>query len=451
MPSATYAARWVLPVDGEPIVDGCVVVEDGLIVDVGSRPRGGRGGVDRDFGEAVILPGFVNAHTHLEYTIQRGLFEDLPFFPWIRALTASKALIDDHGWATSARLGALECIRAGITTVGDNTDCGVTPRIADESGLRALVFQEVFGIDDREPTGPVIAALRDKLQAHRRFESVRVRLGVSPHALYTVRPALFAALNADSDLSMLPWSIHIAESPAESELTEFGSGPFSDMFRRRGIDWHTPGMSPTAYAADVGALRPGSLAVHCVHQSPADISAVREHGAAIVHCPKSNGKLGAGIAPLAEWLRCDDLCVALGTDSAASNNTLDMFEEMRLGLLQQRAVCRDVSAVAAQDMIRMATLNGARALGMGETVGSLTPGKRADLIAVRLDSPNTTPPSDPYAALVYSARAGDVAFVLCDGTALYDYGAFVSLDSHRVLADARSVHQEMVNAIAREC
>ncbi len=234
----------------------------------------------------------------------------------------------------------MECLAAGITTVGDNTDAGVTMRVLTESGLRGIVYQELFGIDDREPVAPIMDALREKIAVHRQMSSERVGVGVSPHALYTIRPALFAAIKAYVAEENLPTSIHIAESPAESRLTEQGEGEFAEMYARRGIHWDVPHLTPTQYAAAQGALTPTTLAVHCVHQTPDDTALLASTGSAVIHCPKSNAKLGAGIAPLARWLRTDGLRVGLGTDSAVSNNTLDLFEEMRFALLMQRARLR---------------------------------------------------------------------------------------------------------------
>ena len=422
----TYAARWVLPIDGPPLENAEVVVEDGLIVAV--RLRRTPAAECRDFGEAALLPGLVNAHSHLEYTALRGFLEDVPFFPWIRALTAAKASLSPEDWLWSARLGALECAASGITTLGDNTDAGVTMQVLSESGLRGTVYQEVFGIDDREPIGPIMDALVAKIAVHRRLASDRVVVGVSPHALYTLRPALFAALNTYTQTEHLPTSIHVAESPAESALTERGEGPFAEMYARRGISWTAPLTTPTAYAQSLGALGPHTLAVHCVHQTDADTALLAAAGAAIIHCPKSNAKLGAGVAPLARWLRTDGLRVGLGTDSAVSNNSLDLWEEMRFALLLSRAVTEDAEAVTARDVLRLATLGGAEALGLSDRIGTLTPGKSADLVAVRLDRPHAVPATDPYAALVYSATASDVVLTLTAGEPIYDTGNWPTLD-----------------------
>jgi 5-methylthioadenosine/S-adenosylhomocysteine deaminase len=316
-------------------------------------------------------------------------------------------------------------------------------RVLAESGLRGTVYQELFGIDDREPVTPIMDSLRAKVAAHRRLASERVGVGVSPHALYTIRPALFAAINAYVAEERLPTSIHVAESASESALTERGAGPFAEMYAQRGITWETPKVTPTRYAADMGALGPHALAVHCVHQTEADIAQTASMGAAIIHCPKSNAKLGAGVAPLVAWLRTPGLRLGLGTDSAVSNNALDLFEEMRFALLMQRAVREEVEVVTARDVVRLATLGGAEAMGLSSQTGSLTPGKRADLIAVRLDRPHAIPVTDPYAALVYAARAGDVLFTLGNGEILYDNGVWPTLDAPTVMDNVRQARAKL--------
>src|SRR5579883_2965882 len=202
-------ASCVLPVAGPPVMDGEVVVEDGLITEI--RPQSRARDPIIDFGNAILMPGFVNAHTHLEYTALRGFLEDVAFFPWIRALTATKAHLTREDWEISAKLGALECIAGGITTIGDDTDAGVTVQAAIESGLRAVVFQEVFGIDHREPVEPLVADLKAKVRAHETAiaqadAGARIGVGISPHAPYTIRPALFAALKEYAESEKLPIS-----------------------------------------------------------------------------------------------------------------------------------------------------------------------------------------------------------------------------------------------------
>lgn len=431
--SQIYAAAAILPIDGDIIRNGRIVVEDSHIVDIGPMPSGAR--ADIDFGNAVIIPGFVNAHTHLEYTALRGFLEDVPFFNWIRSLTMAKGSVDQDGWLASSRLGALECIAGGITTIGDNTDAGVTAHGIAETGMRGIVFQEVFGIDPAESVESIIGSLHHKLNNLRLLESERLSIGVSPHALYTVRKELFAALRNDPEINALQWSIHIAESREESAWMMDGTGPFAEMYARRNIPWDAQWMSPTEYAQSCGALKENTLAVHCVHQNVKDIEIIRNSGASVVHCPKSNGKLAAGIAPVSLWVK-NGINTALGTDSAVSNNTLDMFDEMRHAIFAQRMLTHDVTALTARDALYMATLGGAKALGLERKIGSLNVGKKADFAAVSMDGVHIAPADDPYAALVYNARPGDVVFTMCDGKPLYDHGQWTTVNKNAILSNA---------------
>lgn len=439
-------ARWVLPIAGPPIENGEVVVENDRICEV--RPQSRIAGDLIDLGGAILLPGLVNAHSHLEYTALRGFLEDVPFFPWIRTLTETKSRLTSEDWRISAELGALECLAAGITAIGDNADAPATLSAVVKSGLRAAIYQEAFGIDHRQPVEPIVANLAAKVdalrdEANRAGAGKRITIGISPHALYTVRPELLAALRRYADSEGLAMSIHVAESPAESELTLTGRGPFGEMLERRGILWPVPEASPTRYLFDQGILGPRTVAVHCVHQDDSDIEAIAEAGASIVHCPKSNAKLGAGIAPLAKWLAHKRITVGLGTDSAVSNNTLDLFEEMRFALYFQRAAQENVGAVTARDVLQMATAGGARVLGLADRVGVLKAGYQADLTAVRLDRPHVNPATDPYSALIYSARADDVCLTMVAGQVLYRDRAWHTLDSVRIVQEANAIRARL--------
>jgi len=437
------AARWVVPIDAPPIEDGVIEIEGQHIVAVG--PRHGADAID--YGNAILMPGLVNAHTHIEYTVLRGFLEDVPFFPWIRTLTAMKARLSEADWKASATLGAMECIASGITTVGDNADARAAAASAvSDTGLRAVIYQETFGIDESQTINDTVAGLESRVGENIAAGGARVHVGISPHALYTIRPALFSALNAWAVEHNMPMSIHVAESVAESDLTLRGQGPFAEMFQKRGIDWPVPLVSPTRYIADMGVLRTGTLAVHCVQQSSEDIEILSSSGASVVYCPKSNAKLGAGIAPLTSWLAPGGLNIAIGTDSAVSNNTHDLFEEMRFGLLVQRAINKDAVAVTAETMLNIATLGGARALGLDAQVGSLTPGKRADIIAIDLGGAHAVPATDPYHALLYTTRASDVIATYVDGELLYDRGRWSRTDTAAVIESATEIRARLSQA-----
>jgi cytosine/adenosine deaminase-related metal-dependent hydrolase len=431
-------ARWVLPIDLPPIENGEVVVEDGRIASVGKAKS--RNPDAFDFGLAAILPGFVNVHAHMEYTVLRGLLEEMPFFPWIRALTALKPYLTLEDWIASATYGAAEMLAAGITTVADASDAGAALAALIASGQRGIVYREVFGIEAEPPTAGVLnvldARLRDmRAQVVRAGVDERLRIGISPHAPYTVRPDLLRALAEFAARKRLPQTIHVAETLAESQLIGAGAGPFAEMFERRKIAWQASGGSPVAYLDAHAALTPGTLAVHAVHLEPGDLAILKVRGATVAHCPKSNGKLAAGVAPLREILDAG-IPVGLGTDSMVSNNAVDMFEEMRMALFQARNRAHDVGALTAREALHLATAGGAAALGIDGDVGTLRAGKRADLCAVRLDGANVTPASEdnPIGAIVFGSRSSDIAMTMVDGRVVYESGRAILLDTARTRA-----------------
>ena len=423
-------ARWILPVSSPPIENGEVIVEGDRIVAVRRASGAGLSGI-LDFGDAILMPGLVNVHTHLDYTLMRGLLEDIPFFPWIRELTARKAALTPEDWIASATWGAAEAVAGGVTTIGDCTDSGAALIGAKRLGLSGIIFQEVFGIDLRQTVEEILQELRGKLAAYQvHLPGTLLTTGISPHAPYTVRSELMQALGEYAHTTRLPLCIHASESTAETTLFQSGTGPIAEMFQRREIKWLPPGKSVVAYLAEQGVLSPRTLLVHGVQVSAADRHVMRRTGAAWAHCPKSNAKLGNGVAPLEILLdlptpnlpEATDLGVrvGLGSDSVAGNNTMDLFEEMRFAVLVQRAAHRKIEGLTAKAAVEMATLGGAEALGMATEIGSLEPGKRADLCVVGLDDLHNVPAYNPYNALVYAARASDVRFTLIGGELQYD-------------------------------
>jgi cytosine/adenosine deaminase-related metal-dependent hydrolase len=430
-PSLRLRAEWVVPVTSAPIRDGEVVVEGGRIVDV--RAATAHASDCLDLGESILLPGLVNVHTHLDYTLMRGLLEDIAFFPWIRELTARKSALDEQDWIASATMGAAEAVAGGVTTIGECTDSGAALLGAKALGLRGIVYQEVFGIDESQTVEEIVSDMDLKVRALRwQATGTRLRVGISPHAPYTVRASLFRALAEYARENDLPVCIHAGESQAEAELVRHGGGTIAEMFARREIDWQPPGASTVRYLHGFGLLSPRTLLVHGVQMAASDRTLIGETGVAWAHCPKSNAKLGNGIAPLGLIRSAyrDVERVGLGSDSVASNNTMDLFEEMRFAVLAQRGRARRWDVMTARHALELATIGGARALGMEAQVGSLEPGKRADVIAVGVDALRSGPCYDPHNALVYAASARDVRLTLIDGEIAYQDGHFKSIDLH---------------------
>ncbi|HEY7422392.1 MAG TPA: amidohydrolase family protein, partial [Gaiellaceae bacterium] len=360
----------MLPVEGPPIEDGAVAIEAGRIAAVGTSAELGRG---RHFPEAAIVPGFVNAHTHLEYAVYAGFGDGLgDFSEWISLHIERKARIDWDDHVSIARAGAAECLASGVTTVGDCSYTGAAAVACAELGLRATVYLEVFGTDPD-------AALERFGAARARVEpafSDRVRPGISPHAPYSTGIDVYAACAETG----LPLATHVSESASELAYLRDGSGPWSSMR----LFVQPFGTTGPRLLAEHGLLGPGLLAAHCVHVDEDEIELLAASGAAVVHCPRSNAFLGCGVAPLAALRRAGAI-VALGTDSPASAPSFDLFEELRAAVAGSRAREQRADALSASEALELATLQGARALGLEAEVGSLVPGKRADLIVVSME------------------------------------------------------------------
>jgi len=391
------SAEWVLPVDGPPLEGGLVRWEEGRIVEVTT------GRAERHFPEAVILPGFVNAHSHLEYAVYAGFGDGQSFGPWIRTHVERKSRLDAEAMLAVARRGVLDSFAAGITTTADYSFAGSAATAAAELGLRAVVYLEVFSPDPDEA--------RRQWEEKRPLveETALVRIGISPHAPYTCSLDTYRWC-----LSLgVPVGTHLAESANEDEWLEHGSGP---------LDQIAPLLvAPTGERAVVTmepVLGPDLLCAHCVELEPSDVALLAERGVRVAHCPRSNALLGCGIAPVAD-LRAAGVTVGLGTDSPASTPSFDIFEEMRTAIYVARARERRAEALQPADALRMATSEAARALQLDDRVGTLTPGKRADLTVVSLTGSPYHPVEDPAAAVVFGGSPERVLETIVDGNTRY--------------------------------
>jgi 5-methylthioadenosine/S-adenosylhomocysteine deaminase len=424
-----YRARWVVPISSPPTPDGVVAVQGEQIVFVGARGDAPAGN-DVDLGDVVLMPGLVNAHCHLELTAMRGFLEDLDFRRWIVRLTgARRAVLDRDALLDSARYGLVEGVRAGITTYADTCDSGVVMQAMREAGVRGVMYQEVFGPDPAQCHAS-IAGLREKVAGLRYLETPLVRVGVSPHAPYTVSDDLFRAAAALASEQRLPMAIHIAESELERAYVTEGAGAFADGLRRRGIAVSPRAESSIQLLATLGVLDVAPLLIHCVRINEGDIRTIAESRSPVAHCPVSNAKLGHGTAPLDELLAAG-VVVGLGSDSMASNNRMDLLEEARIALLNQRARIGSWETPEALDVLEMATIGGAYALGLGDVIGSLEPGKQADLAAFRIN--RAGPTFDPVTAAVFSISGANTQFVSVAGRVLLRDGELV--DTRDGLAD----------------
>lgn len=417
-----YRARWIVPISSPPIANGTVAVQDGRIAYVGPSAEGGAAD-DHDLGNVVLLPGLVNAHCHLELTAMRGFLEDLDFRRWILRLThARRAVLDRDALLDSARYGLEEGVKAGITSYADTCESGVVMQAFREAGVRGVMYQEVFGPAPEQAVAAT-AELRDKIASLRHLETPITRVGVSPHAPYTVSDELFRAVTVLARELGLPVAVHIAESELERQLVVDGGGAFADGLRSRGIDVEPRARSSIDLLAHLGVLDCAPLLIHCVRVSEGDIRAIAESRSSVAHCPASNAKLGHGVAPLAELIHAG-IPVGLGSDSMASNNRMDLLEESRLALFAQRARLGSPHSPDAATVLALATIGGARAIGIDAEVGTLETGKQADLAAFALDS--VGPTLDPIAAAVFALSGARARFVTVAGQVLVRDGVLAA-------------------------
>ena len=425
--SDVLSADWVLPIEGPPIRDGAVAIEDGRIAAVGMRNDLGAG---THYEDAVLIPAFVNAHSHIEYAVYAGFGDGLgDFAEWITLHIERKARIGWDEYVDIARLGAAECLASGIGTIGDCSYSGAAAVACSDLGLRANVYLEVFGADPA-PALESFAARRERVQDSL---SERVRPGISPHAPYSVSLELYRAA---AELG-LPVATHISESQAEVNYLTTGEGPwgnYADLLVK------PPGTTGTRLLAEHGLLGPNVVAAHCVMVDAEEIALLASSRTAVAHCPRSNSALGCGVAPLAE-LRNADVRVGVGTDSPASAPSFDFFEELRNVLFAARARARRPDVLSAADALELGTLGGARALGRGEEAGSLVPGKRADLAIVSLEGSAYLPVEDPAAAVVFGGSPERVLATYVDGEPRYERGG---MDWHELTAAAHSARRAML-------
>lgn len=431
--TTTYTARWVLPMSAPPIEHGAVVVEGERIAAVGPRAEIVERFPDsklESFGEAVILPGLINTHTHLELTALRGYLEneERDFFAWLRKLTIARLeLLTPDDIRVSAAWGACEAVRAGITSVDDASDSALMSMMAlRDVGLRGVVYKESFGPDARL-AAENFEKLKVKVQELRANETTFVRTGVSPHAPYTVCGPQLEMIADFALTENLPLMMHAAESEAEADFLREGCGVFAEGLARRSIEWNAPGLSTIQYLKRHGILDTRPLLAHCIRVDDDDIETLRSYQARVAHCPKSNAKLGHGRAPLAKFLEAG-VVVGLGSDSVASNNTCDILEEARFAALLARAGGDNVSAAKI----------------LAAATGELKEGAQADLAVVSLNGVHQLPSYDPIATLIFASSGRDVILTVVAGREVYRDGRVTTVDEDRLRARIKEINEKLL-------
>jgi 5-methylthioadenosine/S-adenosylhomocysteine deaminase len=414
-------------------------VRDGRVAHVGSAAIVLRENPDlavEDRGDEIIVPGLVDAHCHLEWSLLDGLLPPGGFAEWLGRLLPLRLRMLPGDYATAARLGALRALQAGTTTIADSGPTGAGAAALAESGLRGLIHLEAFGREQGAAATATADRIADEVAALDGAVGARGRVGVSPHAPYTVGPALWGALRAHPGLAHRPWATHLAESADEERVIATGDGPLGELFAAAGLApgrWQgRPGEGPVARVTAAGVTAPGLIAAHCVRLGDEDPEALARAGVSVAHCPRSNAHLRCGRAPI-EALREAGVAVGLGTDSPASGGDYDLRAEAR-ACRRAHAGVIDIDDGTA---LRLITIDAARAIGLDHEVGSLAPGKRADLVALR----PTGAYADPLAAALHSDTI--VRTVVVDGEVLLRDGSPVRVDRDELRARAHEARERL--------
>jgi len=412
------SARWLLPIAGPPLSAAALVIDGQRIKAVDDRQSLSRhypGLPVRDYGEAIIAPGLINLHTHLDYTALRHFDTQAGFFPWIRGLVARAFPWTSDQWRASALTGAREVALSGTTCVADSSYSGAAAWALSRLGLRAVVGLELFGIAS-DQAGRVWSEWLGKLESlqsqadselYQALASGLIKLTVAPHAPYTVCPDLWELANCWAENQSLPVLAHISESESEcrwlagtdQQVEEFLRDMLPGGLPDNGLSWQGNGLTPVAHLDRYNLLRPNTLAAHGVHLLASDIALIAERQVKLAHCPRSNARLRNGVAPLRALLD-QAVEIGFGTDSAASTDDLNVLSEARFAWNLQRALIPDF-AYDSQEAVYRLTLGAAKILGLGESIGSLEPGKLADVavFSIKPDAPFAA--DRPFDLLLY--------------------------------------------------
>jgi 5-methylthioadenosine/S-adenosylhomocysteine deaminase len=427
----------VVTLDGarRVLAPGAVAIDGGAIIAVGDPAAIGAQYRAADTIAAdgdVVLPGLINTHTHAPMVMYRGLADDLALMEWLEkyifpaeAKTVTPAFV-----RTGTRLAALEMIQSGTTLYTDMYYFEEEiARVTKEAGLRGVLGESVIGFPAPDAKTPADGLARAERFLQEFANDELIVPAVAPHSMYTVDAKTLTASRALADKYGKPTLIHLAETRDEIAISE----------KRFGT-------RPALYLESLNFWGPRVLAAHGVWLTKPEIDVLKKRGVGVSHNPESNMKLASGTAPVLE-LRAAGVPVGIGTDGAASNNDLDMFEAMRMTAMLHKLQSNDPRAIPASAALEMATLGGARALGLGDRLGSLEAGKRADLIVVSMASARQTPMYDPVSHLVYVTRGDDVKTTIVNGRMLMKDRKVLTLDERAVLADARRAADEVRKAV----
>ena len=411
------------------IVDGAVAIAKDTITAVGAADEFGDWSVSQeiDANGGIIMPGLINCHTHAAMTCFRGLADDLQLMTWLNDhIFPAEAKLDEHKVFWGTLLACAEMIMSGTTCFCDMYLYeDAVARAAKEAGVRAVVGEVLYDFDSPN-YGPIEKGFEYTQTLIDTWKGdPLVSIAVEPHSTYLCAPELLKRASNLAQTFNLPLVIHLAESKSEVE-----------QIRKR------YGRTPVEHLAELDVLAPNVIACHCVELTPNDITLLQRSDVKVAHNVESNMKLASGVAPIPGLLK-EGICVGLGTDGCASNNDLDLFLEMDTVAKLHKVKTLDPTTMDARTVLRMATIQGARVLGLGESIGSLEKGKKADLIIIDTHKPHLTPMYNPVSHLVYAAMGSDVRTSIIDGAIVMEDGHLKTIGLKSVLNNITRIAQEI--------
>lgn len=414
-------ARWILPISDPPVENGCLVISDKRIVGIISReefeklPEPARKTQSIDYGQAVIVPGLLNLHTHLDYSALKHFDNYSTFFSWIRKLIGNSWQWSQEQWLHSALMGAREVISSATSTLADSSPSGASARAIAKSGLRGIVGLELFGIDESKSDEifelwlhkyhSFMDDAQKDVALKQALDDGRLQITIAPHTPYSVCPALIRRSLQWCHEKNLPMFIHIAESEAECQWIASGQTQLDDFLKEAfradlpPTPWRGHGLSPVRHMDKYGLLDESVLAAHVVQMNDDDIELLARHKVSAAHCPRSNSRLRNGIAPFSKMIAAG-IEFGLGTDSAASTDDLNVLSEARFAWDLHRAADKEFNETAEKALYYL-TLGGARALKLDSKIGTLSAGKCADISVFSLENLPELAQSNPFECLIY--------------------------------------------------
>jgi len=408
---------------------GSLLIENDKIVEIADKIGSSNADKIIDAENQILMPGLVNTHTHLSMTLLRGLADDLPLDVWLNEhIWPMEAHLNGDYCYAGALLASVEMIKSGTTTCNDMYFfMDDVARAMDETGLRAVLSHGMIDLGDEDKRKAEFKESRRIIEKCHGTAQGRINVAFGPHSPYTCSQELLEGVRKEANKYGNLIHIHVAET--ENEVQQVSEAH---------------GQRPFEYLDEIGFMGPDVLAAHAVQLSDNEIEIIKNKDVKLSHNPASNMKLASGVSPVDKMLK-KGICVSLGTDGAASNNNLDMMEEMKLAALLQKVHYMDPVALSAEEAFRMATINGAQALGMENEIGSVEVGKKADLILLDKKATHLTPFRHPLSHIVYSAQGSDVNTTICNGQILMENREIQNIDLEEVIELAENAAAEMLS------